>query len=321
MRRAIVVFPHSGLHGALTDRQRRWMSRGRVRLKPVASEPLNDVLLEIGMPCVSSGLAALRFLGHTGQSAESWIAAADPVSFEPRLRDIVARRIPPGQLADSDLPSLIAAAQEMFVDEYGIEFECMGNLGYLKSTDSMSTSKISATALHGFGPDAYLPAGDTGRSFHRIHGELQMLFHDHAVNRQRAEQGLPPINGLWIWGGGRLPEKGQQNLPTLFSNDPLFAGYWRYFGGDCRPWNGNIGECIDAARGTVVVTAPEPGNGVFDQAALELLDELRDLLKYRRVTHFTLIFNNEVIADLRWSDRVRFWRHQSVLNPEHEQND
>ena len=321
MRRAIVVFPHSGLQGALTDVQRRWMSRGLVQLKPVATEPLNDVLLQIGLPIVGSGQAALRYLGQTGQLAESWIAAADPVSFELRMRDIVARRIPAGQLADSDLPSLIAAAQEMFVDENSVRFECMGNLGYLISPDSMPTSQISATTLHGFGPDAYLPAVDADRSFHRIHGELQMLFHDHAVNRQRAERRLPPINGLWIWGGGRLPEKVRKNLPTLFSDDPLFAGYWSHYGGDCRPWNGSIGECVDAADGTVVITVPEPGNSLFDQAALGLLDELRDLLKYRRVTRLSLIFNNEVTADLRWSDRVRFWRRQSVLNPEHRQND
>ena len=321
MRRLIVVFPHSGLQDALTDRHRRWMSRGRVQTKPVATEPLNDVLLELGLAAQHSGLAALRLLGQTGHAAKSWMAAADPISFEPRLRDIVARRIPPAQLLDPDLPSLIASAQALFANEHELQLDCTGNLGYLRSTESMPTPQISATTLHGFGPDAYLPGGDRGRSFHRIHSELQMLFHDHTINRRRAEQGLPAINGLWIWGGGALPEKVQQNLPALFSDDPLFAGYWSHFGGDHRPWSGSIGDCVGATTGNVVVTVPEPADAVFGEVATGLLDEVKGLLQYGRVSRLCLIFNNEVIAHLKWFDRLKLWRHRSVLDPEHDQDD
>lgn len=321
MGRVIVVFPHSGLADALTDRHRRWLSRGRVETKPVATEPLNDVLRAIGLPGLESGLAALRFLGHTGRAAEGWLAAADPISFELRLRDIVARRIPPRQLAASDLPAFIESAQVLFADKYDMQLECAGDLGYLQSKKSMPTSPISPTTVHGFGPDAYLPAGDSGRPYHRIHSELQMLFHEHPVNRRRAEQGLPPVNGLWIWGGGALPEKLQHNLPALVSNDPLFRGYWSHFGGDCSPWPGSLRDCIGATNGMLVVTVPEPGSGAFDEAALAVLDEVKALLNYRRVSRFSLIFNNEVLADLRWFDRLKFWRRRSILTPENGQDD
>ena len=33
-----------------------------------------------------------------------------------------------------------------------------------------------------------------------------MLLHDHPVNQARETQGLAPVTGVWLWGGGRLAE-------------------------------------------------------------------------------------------------------------------
>lgn len=51
------------------------------------------------------------------------------------------------------------------------------------------------------------------RPWRRLFNELQMLWFDHPVNHARQAQGLPPVNGLWLFGGGR-PEQLLLSAPT-----------------------------------------------------------------------------------------------------------
>jgi hypothetical protein len=41
------------------------------------------------------------------------------------------------------------------------------------------------------------------------------------LNAQRRAQGLPPINSLWLWGGGRLPATLTSGLSGVISDDLL----------------------------------------------------------------------------------------------------
>ena len=45
-----------------------------------------------------------------------------------------------------------------------------------------------------------------GRPWRRLTNELQMLWFDHPVNRDREERGLRPVNSLWLYGGA-APEQ------------------------------------------------------------------------------------------------------------------
>src|SRR5690606_4831505 len=51
-----------------------------------------------------------------------------------------------------------------------------------------------------------LPEGAAGRRWRRLFSEAQIVLHNHPFNVQRRDAGLPPVNGLWFWGGGRLPD-------------------------------------------------------------------------------------------------------------------
>lgn len=43
--------------------------------------------------------------------------------------------------------------------------------------------------------------------WYKLLNEMQMFLHQHEVNQEREHRGLLPINSLWFWGGGNLPEK------------------------------------------------------------------------------------------------------------------
>lgn len=60
------------------------------------------------------------------------------------------------------------------------------------------------------------PSLVTGRALHpgqlgasrrcrQLANEIQILLHEHPVNTARAARGMPPVNSLWLWGGGALP--------------------------------------------------------------------------------------------------------------------
>lgn len=47
-----------------------------------------------------------------------------------------------------------------------------------------------------------------------------MLFFSLAVNNAREQRGEIPINGLWCWGGGLMPEIARVTQGKLWANDP-----------------------------------------------------------------------------------------------------
>jgi hypothetical protein len=47
--------------------------------------------------------------------------------------------------------------------------------------------------------------GADARGLQRVLTEVQMQLHGSPVNEARATRGLPPVNSLWLWGGGVLP--------------------------------------------------------------------------------------------------------------------
>jgi hypothetical protein len=54
--------------------------------------------------------------------------------------------------------------------------------------------------------EPHLPAGDAGRRWRRLLNEAQIILHNHPLNASRIARGKPPVNSLWFWGGGALPD-------------------------------------------------------------------------------------------------------------------
>lgn len=62
------------------------------------------------------------------------------------------------------------------------------------------------------------------RRWRALDSEVQVLLHNHPHNAVRAEQGKPPVNALWFWGGGTLPDATvdlRSPYAQLLSDDPL----------------------------------------------------------------------------------------------------
>ena len=95
------------------------------------------------------------------------------------------------------------------------------NRWYLRLAHAPRLSTTPLPDVIGRDIDRHLPRGEDAAPWHARLNEIQMLFHAHALNERRAEQGMTTINSLWLWGGGRMPASLQAQDAWVCSDDPL----------------------------------------------------------------------------------------------------
>lgn len=98
---------------------------------------------------------------------------------------------------------------------------------YLRLAETPALHNTPVSQVLGRDIDTHLPTGPAARHWRRFSNEVQMLFHDHPVNRQREAQGQPLINSLWLWGGGMPITTTAQTWQRLWSSDVVTRGLAR----------------------------------------------------------------------------------------------
>lgn len=80
-----------------------------------------------------------------------------------------------------------------------------------------------------FDHDAFATTRDApeARRWRVLLSEAQVVLHNHPHNAVRAAAGKVPVNALWFWGGGVLPDSIAGAAPTLYSDDALLHGLAR----------------------------------------------------------------------------------------------
>ena len=311
---AIVVLPPGG-GGQIRDKGlRRWLSRGRLSRHSAKDELLYSVADLVGHDAREDGLAALRFWGQTGERSASWMAAADPVHLEARLDHLFLHDLRGEIMPMSDLHPIFDYLQTTFGSD-NVGFARLGHQGYLRGEKEMATASVSARAIDGLRPDEFMPQqgiDENADEHHRLLSEIQMSLYEHEVNVNRAAAGLPEVNSLWIWGGGRAPEVVAKPIFPLFGGDPLFKGFWLSRTGIVEDWSGNFDACIKLAVNGFVAITPDPGVGDADTVDV-YLGLLKRLLSNGKIGRLTLLFRDGLRAELKAIDAWRFWRQESFL--------
>ena len=260
------------------------------------------------MPYTEQGLAALRFWGQTGDRPTVWMAAADPICLEPGLTSLRLHALGGEQMPDGDLHEIFDYLQHRLADGDCYGFAHIGAHAYIRSSKPFATARESAWIIDKQAPDAYLPNGEQARGHHALRGEVEMALHEHSVNRRRESLGLPPVNSLWLWGGGFAPEQTTEPRPPLFADNALLKGYWLSSTGVVQDWPGSIAACLESAVAGFVAV-PAAGRYDLDQ----VLQELRVALRSARLGKITLLIEDGHKLDLRRSDRWRLWRRSTTV--------
>ncbi len=308
---AIVVLPPAA-GGQLQSRSlRAWLARSELTYESRREELLARITRELELPYPGTGFAALRMWGQTGDRPTKWIAAADPAYLEPRLDHLCLHALRRTGVPAAELRALIDYLQETLADDRMYGFMRLGSYGYLSAVNPIATATVPAYVVDQQKPDGFLPSGKGAAEHRKLIGEIEMALHEHDVNEAREEGGQPPINSLWLWGGGKAPEQVTRVQPPLFSDDALLAGYWYSGTGVVERWPGDIATCLEKSVAGFVAETPE-----FDDCP-ELLEncllELRKALQSRRLSSLTLLFRDGLRADVRRSQALRFWRRDAHL--------
>lgn len=308
---AIVVLPAVAGGRLRSHKLRSWLAQSDLRLDEGPRELLHRITNAAGLPYPDSGLAALRMWGQTGDRPTVWLAGADPVYLEPQLDRLCLHAMRRGSIRSGDIGPLFDHLQSRLADGTDYGFARLGSCGYLRTNEGIATATLPSYAIDGESPDDYLPAGESAAGHRKLISEVEMALHEHEVNLRRAEEGLQPINSLWLWGGGRAPEQITRPQPPLYSDDPLLTGYWESATGVADPWPGNIDDCIQGSVAGFVAVVPR---SVGSSDTLEMcLQQLHDALRDGRLSHIIALFRDGIRADIRRSHAVRFWRRRSAL--------
>lgn len=155
--------------------------------------------------------------------------------------------------------------------------------------------------------DAHLPQGEPGRRWRHLLNEAQVILHNHPLNQQRVRDGKLPVNSLWFWGGGGLPDDVRCDFGTVCSGDVLLRALARRAELACvdpgaAPAAGGLAHAAKAAgEGTLLVDLRD----VRDAALLER-DWLAPALDARM--DLQLDFGDGSVLTWQRSHRWRLWR-------------
>jgi hypothetical protein len=185
-----------------------------------------------GMP--AAALMREHLVGDAAQ-APAWLSA-DPAWVQPDLSG--ARLLACGQLQLSmeDAQALAEPLKPIFADA-GMHLDVSSPDRWHVRLPSQDPLPDFAAPEQALGEDLYehLPHGPDERRWRALFNEAQVMLHQHPVNAARRARGLPPVNAIWLWGGGALPAQVTTRLGGVISDDLLLLALARRAGIPTQP--------------------------------------------------------------------------------------
>ena len=193
----------------------------RGRRTPVAVAGLEQWLLAAWQ---TTGPAAHALVADGGAPDEAWWLRADPCSLRLNRETVVPLDAAMFELARDEADALAGHLNQQLAGRGLALHPLQPERWYLRSDAPLGAAATPLPAARG-NPIGVRPGvgGDEAR-LQALATELQMLLHDHPVNEARERRGEPPINAVWLWGGGRLERTTLRPFQRVRTRDPLAAG-------------------------------------------------------------------------------------------------
>ena len=151
----------------------------------------------------------------------SWLSA-DPAWVQPDLTGV--RLLACGRLGlGMDEAQVLAAPLKPLFGDAGMLLEVTSPDRWHLRLLADSPLPAFAAPEQAMGEDLFehLPQGIEGRRWRILLNEVQVLLHQHPLNAERRERGLPPVNSVWLWGGGKRPAYVRSELVGVLGDDLL----------------------------------------------------------------------------------------------------
>lgn len=288
MGTATLLLPPRARFGGqrLSQPTAQWL--GRADQDDVEGDPLPRVfdILPRGWP-----VAAVTRQRDAGDAAGSGWMRADPVYVQPDING--ARLLAHGDalgLTRADTDALLPALKPLFGDA-GFPIDApVPTRWYLRLPEG-ARLPVLADPARALGADLFehLPEGSDGRRWRALLSEAQIVLHNHPHNQRRVAAGLTPVNSLWFWGAGRMPDHVRTGFSEILGGDDAiqaFAGAAHAAAGPLpERWQRGEGQRLldlrdvrDLAvldRDWLAPMIADLGSGKLDGASLEFGDGRR----------------------------------------------
>ncbi len=158
----------------------------------------------------------------------AWLRA-DPAYIRPDING--ARLLGIGAalgIEQADVDALLPALRPLFGDT-GFTLDAPHPSRWYLRLPREAKLPAFASPEDALGDDVFehIPDAPEARRWRVLASEAQVLLHNHPHNAARIAAGKVPINSLWFWGSGVLPDSIASDAPTLYSDDVLLHGIAR----------------------------------------------------------------------------------------------
>jgi 2,3-bisphosphoglycerate-independent phosphoglycerate mutase len=241
---------------------------GPVQTIPDDLHPGNEVsclgLMGLDPIKYASGHALLSAAGLGVSPAPDEIAlCCDLITLQPTHDDMVMKDYTGGLLSNEDSGLLLKALQEQVIDA-PVTFHHGGgyhNLMFIK-IPPVPERLSPPNELIGEGIRQFMPEGSGVRELVFVMNQAQIILHNHAFNKKRASEKEDPINSIWLWGNGELPDlpsfqERHQKSASLISASLMVKGIGKLTGMNVVDIEGATGFCDTNYSAKVSATLKE----------------------------------------------------------------
>lgn len=184
-------------------------------------------------------MAAIQRQYDAGDAGDHAWLRADPAHVRADMTG--ARLMAWGNLGidDESARRFLTALRPIF-EEAGLEMSATAPDGWFLRLPSGTSLPAFALPEQALGADLFehLPPGESGRRWRTLMSECQVILHNHPANDQRVARGQLPVNSVWFWGGGVLPESITTQVGSVDSADPELQAFFA--------------RCTPAATGSIL---------------------------------------------------------------------
>jgi len=171
--------------------------------------------------------AALTYWHDKGQPPAKAMLRADPVYIKVDRDSLYLLGRDALQVTLEEARSIAAQINQLYTDtSWSLEVGS-AERWYVSCEENFNIHTFSVTEVFGKNINTFLPQGAGGNKWRAVLNEIQMLLHNSEVNLQREINRRLPINSVWLWGEGDLPQRPVNRanaIDHVWSNDSLCRG-------------------------------------------------------------------------------------------------
>ena len=243
-----------------------------------------------------------------GAAPPACVWHADPVHIEVARDQLLVQSLGAEAPTADESVSLLAVANEV-VSESNCRLVDVGKHWFLLAEHEW---QIDARPLAAAMEAAVeMPGGLDAQIWNRLHNEIQMAWHVHAVNAEREANGVRTVNAIWLHGGGRWKPLPPIEFAQVHSDAPEWRGAAQAAGARCVPASTLVADTalliIDDAWGSrqrqdwgawlQAITAVDRALGEHPADSIDLI----------------LCGNTLRTFELRPFDRYKPWRRRTLV--------